>query len=119
VQCLAFGTAKLSVLFMYRRIFGASSETFKWLALAMMIVVGVWMLGFFFAILFRCGNQFWALWAPLKYLLANCYQSTPMFQAFTISDVITDVLILTMPVYWVSIATFTRLSCRSSTETHC
>ena len=40
--------------------------------------------------------------APLKFLLANCYASTPMFQAFTISDVITDVMILIIPIYWTS-----------------
>lgn len=40
--------------------------------------------------------------APLKDLLANCYASTPMFQAFTISDVITDVMILLIPIYWTS-----------------
>lgn len=40
--------------------------------------------------------------APLEDLLAHCYTSTPMFQAFTISDVITDVLILAIPIYWTS-----------------
>lgn len=101
MQCFAFGTAKLSVLFFYRRIFVSSSDVFGWLSLGMVGVVVIWTLGFFFAILFRCGTQFWALWAPLKFLLANCYGSTPMFQAFCISDVITDVLILAMPIYWV------------------
>ncbi|KAI8965299.1 hypothetical protein F5Y11DRAFT_313576 [Daldinia sp. FL1419] len=100
VQCFAFGTAKLSVLFFYRRIF--CGNVFHILSMAMIIIVVIWTFGFFLAILFRCGTQFWALWAPLKFLLANCYASTPMFQAFSISDVITDLLILAMPVYWVS-----------------
>lgn len=100
VQCFAFGTAKLSVLFFYRRIF--RGEIFNILSIGMIVVVVIWTLGFFFAILFRCGTQFWALWAPLKFLLANCYSSTPMFQAFSISDVITDVFILAMPIYWTS-----------------
>lgn len=67
----------------------------------MIVIVCIWTFGFFFAILFRCGTQFWALWAPLKYLLANCYSSTPMFQAFSITDVITDVFIIALPIYWV------------------
>ncbi|KAI9666608.1 MAG: hypothetical protein M1821_004544 [Bathelium mastoideum] len=100
VQCWAFGTAKLSVIFFYRRIF--TGKVFNVISISMVAIVCVWTLGFFFAILFRCGTHFWALWAPLIYLLQNCYLSTPMFQAFTISDVITDVLILTIPVYWVS-----------------
>ncbi|KAI0485071.1 hypothetical protein GGR56DRAFT_616728 [Xylariaceae sp. FL0804] len=98
VQCFAFGTAKLSVLFFYRRIF--RGKTFHILTTSMIIIVVIWTVGFFFAILFRCGTQFWALWAPLKYLLANCYDSTPLFQAFAISDVITDTFILIIPVYW-------------------
>ncbi|KAI1758776.1 hypothetical protein GGR53DRAFT_205421 [Hypoxylon sp. FL1150] len=100
VQCFAFGAAKLSVLFFYRRIF--RGKLFEVLSTAMIVVVVLWTFGFFFAILFRCGTQFWALWAPLKFLLANCYASTPMFQAFCISDVITDVFILAMPIYWTS-----------------
>ncbi|TVY83828.1 hypothetical protein LSUE1_G001333 [Lachnellula suecica] len=100
VQCLAFGTAKLSVIFFYRRIFRGS--VFNALTIAMAVIVSIWTVGFFFAILFRCGTKFWALWAPLKFLLTNCYSSTPMFQAFTISDVITDVMILLIPMYWTS-----------------
>ncbi|KAI1382875.1 uncharacterized protein F4822DRAFT_435250 [Hypoxylon trugodes] len=100
VQCFAFGTAKLSVLFFYRRIF--RGDVFRIISMTMIVTVVIWTLAFFFAILFRCGTQFWALWAPLKFLLANCYASTPMFQAFSISDVITDVLILAMPIYWTS-----------------
>lgn len=47
-------------------------------------------------------NQFWALWAPLEDLIAYCYTSTPMFYALGISDVITDLLILILPFFWVS-----------------
>lgn len=100
VQCFAFGAAKLSVLFFYRRIF--RGKLFEVLSMIMIVIVCIWTFGFFFAILFRCGTQFWALWAPLKYLLANCYSSTPMFQAFSITDVITDVFIIALPIYWTS-----------------
>ncbi|KAF4624478.1 hypothetical protein G7Y89_g13692 [Cudoniella acicularis] len=98
LQCLGFGTAKLSVIFFYRRIFRGT--IFDIISIGMAVIICIWTAGFFFAILFRCGIQFWALWAPLKYLLANCYASTPMFQAFCISDVITDVIILAIPIYW-------------------
>lgn len=65
--------------------------------------MSIWSIGFFFAYVFRCGTNFWALWAPLEDLEKYCYTSTPMFQALGISDVITDFLILSLPFYWVSL----------------
>jgi hypothetical protein len=99
VQDLAFGLAKLSVLYFYRRIF--HSPTFHILTSILIGVVGVWTVGFFFAYMFRCGTEFWALWAPLKDLIEHCYDSTPMFKALAVSDVVTDVLILSLPLYWI------------------
>ena len=100
IQCFAFGAVKLSVLFLYRRIF--RGKAFNIISIFLIATVIVWTISFFFAILFRCGTNFWALWAPLKYLIKHCYVSTPMFLAMTSSDVITDVLILASPIYWVS-----------------
>jgi hypothetical protein len=100
VQDLSFGLVKLSVLFFYRRVF--ISSLFKAINTALMVVVSIWSVGFFFAYMFRCGTNFWALWAPLKDLLKYCYKSTPLFYAMCVSDVITDVLILSLPLFWVS-----------------
>ncbi|KAI2628677.1 hypothetical protein GGR54DRAFT_628507 [Hypoxylon sp. NC1633] len=100
VQCFAFGTAKLSVLFFYRRIF--LGKVFSILSMILITFVLIWTFGFFFAILFRCGTNFRALWSPLKYIMANCHAGTPMFQAFSISDVITDSLILILPICRIS-----------------
>lgn len=99
VQDFSFGLAKLSVLFFYRRIF--STPVFKGLTTTLMAIVSIWSVGFFFAYLFRCGTNFWALWAPLEDLIKYCYTSTPMFYALGISDVVTDVLILILPFFWV------------------
>lgn len=98
-QCLAFGMAKLSILYFYRRIF--PGQTFRVLSAILIFVTGVWTTGFFFAYMFRCGNNFWALWAPLMYLIEHCYDSKPMFHAMCISDVVTDFLILSLPWFWV------------------
>ena len=65
-------------------------------------LIVAWIISFFFAVLFRCGTQFWAYWNTLAALLAHCNSSTPNFQAFSISDVITDGIILLMPLYWVN-----------------
>ncbi|KAH9883681.1 hypothetical protein F4778DRAFT_788338 [Xylariomycetidae sp. FL2044] len=99
MQAVAFGLVKLSVLYFYRRIF--FSRTFSILTAIMIGVVGVWTVGFFFAYLFRCGSNFWALWAPLMYLLEYCYDSKPLFYTLAISDVITDFIILSLPIFWV------------------
>lgn len=99
VQDISFGLAKLSVLFFYRRIF--STRTFKLVNTCLMATVVVWSISFFVAYLFRCGTNFWALWAPLQYLLDYCYDSTPMFYTLAITDVVTDVLILSLPFFWV------------------
>ena len=69
----------------------------------MIVIVGIWTVGFFFATLFRCGSRFWVLWATLNYLAEYCYVSTPAFLAFSITDVLTDVMILSIAVIWVSI----------------
>ncbi|KAI0189472.1 hypothetical protein F4808DRAFT_445380 [Astrocystis sublimbata] len=98
-QALAFGLVKLSILFFYRRIF--FTRTFRILTSIMITVVCVWTVGFFFAYLFRCDTNFWALWAPLKFLIQYCYDSKPYFYTLAISDVVTDFLILGLPLFWV------------------
>ncbi|KAI1291170.1 hypothetical protein F5Y03DRAFT_403608 [Xylaria venustula] len=98
-QSVAFGLAKLSILYFYRRIF--SSKPFKIITSTLIVIVGIWSVGFFFAYLFRCGTNFWALWAPLEYLIKYCYDSKPLFYTLAISDVITDFVILSLPLFWV------------------
>lgn len=100
VQDLSFGLAKLSILTFYRRII--PTQKFDTINKTLAVVVVLWSIGFFFAYLFRCGTQFWALWAPLHYVLEYCYDSTSMFQAMAISDVVTDFFILSLPFFWVS-----------------
>lgn len=111
-QAIAFGLVKLSVLYFYRRIF--FSRTFKTLTTIMIVFVGAWAISFFVAYLFRCGTNFWALWAPLMYLVEHCYDSKPLFYSLAISDVITDVLILSLPLFWVCCLSFTSQAKKKS-----
>ncbi|KAI3323419.1 hypothetical protein HD806DRAFT_85811 [Xylariaceae sp. AK1471] len=99
VQDLAFGLAKLSVLYLYRRIF--VTPLFNLLSMTLIILIGIWTIGFFFAYVFSCGTRFWANWAPLAIFLENCFDTTPYFYALAISDVLTDGLILALPYYWI------------------
>ena len=72
----------------------------------MIAIVITWMLSFFLAILFECGTNYWALWSGLENFVRNCVDGTKIVKAFSISDVITDLLILSMPLYWVSTSCF-------------
>ena len=96
---MSFGTVKLSVIFFYKRIF--RGQLFEALSNALIAIVIAWTASFFLAILFECGTNYWALWSTLENLLTYCVDDTKIFKAFTISDVITDGLILAMPQYWV------------------
>ncbi|KAI1843549.1 hypothetical protein JX266_010182 [Neoarthrinium moseri] len=98
VQDVAFGLVKLSILCFYRRIF--PSKVFRALNTTLIVITTIWTVGFFFAYMFRCGTNFWALWAPLQYLIQYCYDSTAMFYTLAISDVATDVFILSLPLFW-------------------
>ncbi|KAI1430776.1 hypothetical protein GGR50DRAFT_683247 [Xylaria sp. CBS 124048] len=99
-QAFGFALVKLSILYFYRRIF--QNRTFRTITTVMMVLICIWGLGFFFGYLFRCGTRFWALWAPLMDLVEYCYDSKPLFYSLAISDVITDVIILSLPFFWVA-----------------
>ena len=60
-----------------------------------------WLLVFFFIAAFQCGSRFSYLWSSAAYLASHCLESAPIALAFSTSDVVTDGLILAMPVYWV------------------
>ena len=67
----------------------------------MIAIVCVWTLSFFLSILFECGTNYSFLWSTLDNLLTHCVNDTIIFKAFSISDVLTDGLILSLPLYWV------------------
>lgn len=100
---LALGCAKLSFLLFYRRIFvinhWAKTNIFL---IGMCTLVVLWMWGFCLTFLFMCRLNFWALWTTARAVLDLCIaDSAPNF-ALTITDVITDIAILAIPVPLVS-----------------
>ena len=100
MQTLNFGAIKLSVLFFYRRIFRG-----KWFDIAtksMIAIVTIWTFGFFFTIMFECRLKFWAFWSTLDNLLTYCVDDVLFQKVLSISDVITDGLILSIPLPIVS-----------------
>ena len=92
--------AKLSVIYLYRRVF--PSRVFKTISKVMIGTVVLWILGFFLTFFFICRTDFWASWSTLEVFLNQCIDSNATARAFCISDVVTDGLILSIPIYWVS-----------------
>ncbi|KAF6225282.1 hypothetical protein HO133_010480 [Letharia lupina] len=59
-------------------------------------VVVVWTLGFFFANLFQCW-PLWIDWTDFGFTPQNCINTNAMYLAQAWSDVLTDLIILTLP----------------------
>jgi hypothetical protein len=100
MHVLVLGTAKLSVIFFYRRIF--RGKIFDVCSIGLIGIVCAWTVSFFFAILFECGTNFWALFSTLNDFLMHCSNETVFLKVLSISDVIIDGLILALPVPIVS-----------------
>jgi hypothetical protein len=95
---VAFGSVKLSIIYFYRRVFDTGhSNLFNKLTLGMMIFVAIWTIAFFFGFLFDCGVAFWSNWGPLINDYSYCESTFGLTAAFTISDIISDVVIFCMP----------------------
>lgn len=96
---LALGCTKVSFLFFYRRLFVVNKRSSNNVFLIGMIMfVFLWMVGFFLTFLFQCRLNFWALWTSPTAIAEHCTSDTPINLAFTITDLITDVAILVIPI---------------------
>lgn len=68
----------------------------------MVCIVVAWTLGAFFAVAFQCGSDISNLWSSAANVAHQCTSGAAVGIGFSIPDVITDGLILAMPLYWVS-----------------
>lgn len=100
---LGLGCTKASILFFYLRIFATSkhSKIFVLLVTSITIIIAM-MIGFFFATLFECGSHISAMWQSAVALETYCPNTDSYDYGFAISDFITDVIILAMPIPLVS-----------------
>ena len=64
----------------------------------MIAVVLIWTLCFFLVILFECKGHFWAFWSTLDDLLTYCVDEVLLLRVMSISDVVTDCMILAIPI---------------------
>lgn len=100
MQILALALVKLSVLFFYRRIFCVGPMgIFSILTIVMTVVVLLWMSGFFISLIFICRADPAAYWISNASEAAHCVDTGMLHNAYAISDFITDVLILLLPIH--------------------
>ncbi|KAJ8070660.1 hypothetical protein OCU04_001031 [Sclerotinia nivalis] len=92
----AAGFNKLSVLFLYRRIF--IGKVFSAITICMIVIVSIWNVSFFLANLLDC-IPINLNWRPAVGTSGFCINILTMFWAILISDILTDAIILTLPWY--------------------
>lgn len=103
MQALALGCIKLSFVFFYRRIFNVRGHQghgtlFNIISMSFIVLISVWMVGFFFAMLFTCPGHPAAYWASMKANPRYCWDTTNFLLAYCFSDLITDLCVLLLPI---------------------
>ena len=103
LMVLAFGMIKLSITFYYRRIFVTGRGLlFDWITKVAISIVLVWTIGCLFAFIFSCGIHISAYWGSTQGYITYCGPSDYVSNAFVVSDLITDVMVLCLPLPVVS-----------------
>jgi hypothetical protein len=95
---VALGCSKASLLFLYQRIFAVQKRGKTNIIIVGLIVIDLlWMAAFFFAGLFECGIEFWAVQTYLQAFLDNCIDDTILSLASAVSDLVLDIIVLVLP----------------------
>ena len=106
MQPTALGFTKLSFLYFYRRVFvtGAKNrDSFDIITYVAIIIVAAWTISFLFANIFVCKGSWAALWTNLDTLTTQCIKTPKMLLSLAISDFLTDLMVLLLPVPKVSL----------------
>ncbi|KAI9743050.1 MAG: hypothetical protein M1818_003345 [Claussenomyces sp. TS43310] len=96
ISIVAYGSLKLSVLLLFRRIF--VGKVFKTVSILATIVVVLWTVAFFFATLFQCGSRPSWLWQSPKAVATHCSDYKYIQLGHATSDVATDLVVLAIPI---------------------
>lgn len=94
---LALSLTKISLLFMYRRIFSISRRM-RVIIVTTIVLVAAWMVTLFFAELFQCSTKFWANWGSSYDIRTQFNKTTMIVFAVCLTDSIFDLTILVMPI---------------------
>lgn len=95
-MALTYGIIKMSVLLLYRRLFVGA--LFNRYSLVLCVVIVPWSLSFLFAFAFQCRTDIANWWTSAATIKAYCDNTNAANLGFVISDVLTDVMILIIPV---------------------
>ncbi|MCJ1466752.1 hypothetical protein MMC07_005372 [Pseudocyphellaria aurata] len=98
LMVLAFGIIKLSITFSYRRIFVTARGTmFDWTTKAAIAIAVLWTISCLIALILSCGIHFSAHWGNYQDYTRYCKAAEDIYMTFAISDLITDVMVLCLP----------------------
>ncbi|KAI0883286.1 uncharacterized protein GGS22DRAFT_38276 [Annulohypoxylon maeteangense] len=96
---LALGCTKASFLFFYMRVFAIQKRSVVNKILRVSIAfTAAWMIAFFFATLFECNHNFWRIWNSETEFLTRCSYTVNLVLILCITDFVTDIFILFIPV---------------------
>ncbi|KAF1972736.1 hypothetical protein BU23DRAFT_599493 [Bimuria novae-zelandiae CBS 107.79] len=100
VTVVALAPIKLSVIFLYRRVFHISCF-FHYYSIGLCVLLVVWGLAFLFASIFQCGMRPWAYWTTVQTIKQYCDDTGGANVALCFSDLFIDVLILAAPLFMI------------------
>ena len=95
-MAITYVIIKLSGILLYRRLFVGS--LFNRYFLVLYVVIMLWSLSFFFAFAFQCGTDITHWWTSAATIKAYCDNTNAVNLGFVISDVLTDAMILMIPI---------------------
>jgi hypothetical protein len=96
-QLWALGPTKLSVLFLYRRIFGVTGRKFNTVSMTLIFIVICWFIAFLFTNMFQY-YPIQGMWATNPKDAHAIKNPTTMFLAQSYADVALDVIIIAVPI---------------------
>ncbi|KAK3683008.1 plasma membrane protein Pth11-like protein [Podospora appendiculata] len=96
---LALGCVKLSIVLFYFRVFFTSTQSRTYVLLILFnVFVGMWTVAFFLANLFQCRLDFWAFFHSAVDLEAHCPGTSYIDLALCITNFVTDVMVVCVPI---------------------
>lgn len=103
--CITF--VKLSILFQYRRVFASHSDGFKWQINFLIVIVTAWGLGIMVTACFLC-TPIDKLWNLDPTAPGRCIDIVKFYYGLQIPNILTDVLIIVVPIREVMTLDLTR-----------
>ncbi|QKX62288.1 uncharacterized protein TRUGW13939_09447 [Talaromyces rugulosus] len=101
---LAAGFLKLSIIFLYRRLFVVVlyGSPFDFVTIAAIAISAAWTITFVVVVTLSCGTHVSAQWGSPTVKAVYCGRSLDMENAFVVSDAVTNALIwlMPMPIIW-------------------